>query len=88
MQAVNSSPICCMHLCTQCTGLRLVLCCILDIQPEATMQGASAALKGSGAAVTDFVALIATGLVCYFVDMASGIGLGVAITLIGKALLK
>jgi len=30
----------------------------------------------------EFVALILTGVVCYFVDMASGIGLGVGVTLL------
>jgi len=54
------------------------------VQPEATVDGAKAALAGSPKAVFEFVALVATGLVCYFVDMAAGIGLGVLITLLGN----
>jgi len=57
---------------------------ISTVQPAATIDGAKAALSGAPGGVVDFVALIATGLVCYFVDMASGIGLGVAITLLGN----
>ena len=34
----------------------------------------------------DFVALISTGLICYWVNMAEGIGMGVCVTLLGNAL--
>jgi len=36
----------------------------------------------------DFVALISTGLVCYWVNVAAGIGVGVGVTLLGNALMK
>ena len=58
------------------------------VQPEATVDGAKAALAGSPKAVFEFVALVATGLVCYFADMAAGIGLGVAITLVGNLVVR
>ena len=38
--------------------------------------------------VTDLAALLVSSFACYFVDMATGIGLGMTLTFVGDALLK
>ena len=59
------------------------------LQPEATLACAKEALTfKSWSSVVELVALVSTGLMCYFVDMASGIGLGVILTISGEALVS
>jgi len=57
-------------------------------QLTATVDGANGALRGGSIGMIDFVALISTGLVCYWVNVAEGIGVGVGVTLLGNALMK
>jgi len=58
----------------------------LTLQPTATIDSANGALRGGSIGMIDFVALISTGLICYWVNMAAGIGVGVGVTLLGNAL--
>lgn len=68
----------------------VMLCVGLStLQPEATLACAKEALTfKSWSSVVELVALVSTGLMCYFVDMASGIGLGVMVTISGEALVS
>ena len=68
----------------------VMLCVGLStLQPEATLACAKAALTSkSWSSVVELVALMSTGLMCYFVDMASGIGLGVIVTVSGESLVS